>query len=36
VASVATQFTADQTAASAALDAIGRVSQMGSLFDYLK
>jgi len=36
VATVATQFTADQTAASAALDAIGRVSQMGSLFDYLK
>lgn len=36
VATVATQFSADQTAASAALDAIGRVSQMGSLFDYLK
>ena len=36
VATVATQFTADQTAASAALDAIGRLSQMGSLFDYLK
>jgi len=36
IASVATQFTADQTAASAALDAIGRLSQMGSLFDYLK
>ena len=36
IATVATQFSADQTAASAALDAIGRVSQMGSLFDYLK
>ena len=36
IASVATQFSADQTEASAALDAIGRLSQMGSLFDYLK
>lgn len=36
IATVATQFSADQTAASAALDAIGRISQMGSLFDYLK
>jgi len=36
VATVATQFSADQTAASAALEAIGRVSQMGSLFDYLR
>jgi two-component system copper resistance phosphate regulon response regulator CusR len=36
IASVATQFTAGQTAASAALDAIGRISQMNSLFDYLK
>jgi len=36
IATVATQFSADQTSATAALDAIGHMSQMGSLFDYLK
>jgi len=36
IASVATQVTADQTAATAALDAISRISQTGSLFDYLR
>ncbi len=36
IASVATQFTADQTAATAALTSLGRISQTPSLFDYLK
>jgi flagellar hook-associated protein 3 FlgL len=36
IATVATQVTSDQTAATAALEAIGRMSQLGSLFDYLR
>jgi flagellar hook-associated protein 3 FlgL len=36
IANVATQVTSDQTATSAALEAIGRISQLGSLFDYLR
>jgi len=36
IAAVATQFTADQTAASAAMASLGRISQAPTLFDYLK
>jgi flagellin-like hook-associated protein FlgL len=36
ISTVATQFSADQTAESAAFSAIGSISQTGSLFDYLK
>jgi flagellar hook-associated protein 3 FlgL len=36
IAAVATQFTADQTAATAALTSLSRISQESTLFDYLK